>query len=284
MDRSNITVTAINGVATTFPSSQGAAGTVVDERWSGELKLQSDRYIQRKDGVRVEGGWHDFRHQRIRDRVYPNHPNSTLYFPDGSYLGHNNTTTTAGFLINAWSGTSACRAARNSCAIPLLLRAAGGVSVQSSSNVTFENLDVAYVNQASLLPLARTNAVGDGILIQGCTNITLRGHLDRSFNRPRHLDTGSVNVKVLGARVDTPTADGVHFENSTGDASDLYLNGTGDDSLASTNVPARRIVGYARRISSARRRKRAASRLWTAVSSKRPISTSRYLPWTAWRR
>ena len=187
----------------------------------------------------LAGTWGNGQHEdgAILQSLIDSNPYGTIYVPIGLYRLENTINTKAGLLFHNFHGRFVLQnGARLICANAT--QSAGQcVQIDNSSNATFDNMEVGYIDNDQL-PHARNLATNNGILVSASTNL--------NFNHTTiEASTGSgiwvVNSNAIhfngGTYVQNTTADGLHFENTGGSTVDGYVAGnTGDDALGVTNI------------------------------------------------
>ena len=164
-------------------------------------------------------------------------PSGFIYFPAGQYVLHNADENTPGLLFQGFEGVAyVANGARFLC--DNATSSAGQcIDIVDSSNATFDNFRVGYVDE-SQLPLARNEAISNGILVVGSTNLTFNNTTVEASTGSGIWTTGSTFLNFLnGTSVSNTAADGIHFEN----VGNSVLNGfashnTGDDAIGATNI------------------------------------------------
>ncbi|MGA3047250.1 MAG: right-handed parallel beta-helix repeat-containing protein [Terracidiphilus sp.] len=163
--------------------------------------------------------------------IIDSNPNSTIYFPMGLYLLHNENM--PGLQFQNFHGTAVMQSgARFLCDTIETPTAGSCIRIVNSSNATIGNFDIGYIGD-SALPFPRPEAGNTAMLVEDSQNITLNNTtIEHSPGPGIWVDTSS-NIQFLGGTsVNNTTADGLHFDNvGSAVVNGFFAQNTGDDAF-----------------------------------------------------
>jgi hypothetical protein len=166
-----------------------------------------------------------------------NNPNAVIYFPLGNYVLDNPSANQSGLLFFGFHGTAIMANGARFLCDTATASAGQCIKIDRSSGASFDNFRVGYTQEQNL-PLSRTSAISNGILVQNSSTLNFGNTTVEASTGSGIWVTDSTGISFLGGTsVSKTTADGLHFEN-VGNATVVGYTGrnTGDDSLAATNI------------------------------------------------
>ncbi|HTZ59673.1 MAG TPA: glycosyl hydrolase family 28-related protein, partial [Acidobacteriaceae bacterium] len=171
--------------------------------------------------------------------IVSTNPNATIYFPAGQYVLDNPSLNQPGLLFSGFHGTAIMASGARFLCDTATTSAGQCIYVLNSSNATFDNFRVGYLDEQNL-PLSRNNATNNAILVENSTTVAFNNTTVEASTGSGIWVTGSTNISFLsGTSVSNTAADGLHFENVGNAVVDGYTaHNTGDDALSATNISA----------------------------------------------
>ena len=159
--------------------------------------------------------------------IVNSNPNGFIYFPPGNYVLNNSDINTPGLLFSGFHGTAYVANGSRFLCENATTTAGQCIEVLNSSDATFDNFRIGYVDESGL-PLSRSDAISNGMLVENCTSVTFNNTTVEASTGSGIWTTGSTYLSFLnGTNVSNTAADGIHFENVgngvlTGFTSDKY--------------------------------------------------------------
>jgi hypothetical protein len=169
--------------------------------------------------------------------IVNSNPNGFIYFPPGNYVLNNSDINTPGLLFSGFHGTAYVANGSRFLCENATTTAGQCIEVLNSSDATFDNFRIGYVDESGL-PLSRSDAISNGMLVENCTSVTFNNTTVEASTGSGIWTTGSTYLSFLnGTSVSNTAADGIHFENvGNGVLTGFTSINTGDDAIGATNI------------------------------------------------